>query len=230
MDDDNFPEQVSTPPKQRPLPTPLTLPVEMSLSKEHVAEIGADTPCRTRRGEGRARHHVRGYMDHSMTSSLNLKRTPPGSPVQIRPPHGLASTSHQPVPRIRSYSFAGNSISMNDAVDQSMWFDRLVQNSPVGLDDDEGRKSSTTLQTTSSGLPTCSVGAGATMRRSSRLHDRHQHCANRFRSFTVVDALYEEPLEIVPSSQSESTMEQFSLSQSLPTARVRDNQIEHMRG
>jgi len=188
MNDDNLPGQVSTPPKLRPPPTPLSLPLEMSLSKEHVevSEMGAagpsaDTPSRTRRGEGRARNHVRGYMDHdSMTSSPNLKKTPPGSPIRIRPTHGLASTSsYQSFPRIRSHTFSGNFISMNDAVG----FDRLMQNSPSGLeDDDDGRKSSTTHQTTSFGLPTCSVGAGAAMRHSSRLHDRHQHCVNRYDS------------------------------------------------
>ncbi|KIM63825.1 hypothetical protein SCLCIDRAFT_690942 [Scleroderma citrinum Foug A] len=46
-------------------------------------------------------------MDHSMTSSPNLKKTPPRSPVQI---------------------------SINDAIDDSAWFDtRLVQGLRLGL-------------------------------------------------------------------------------------------------
>ena len=189
MEDDNSPEKAS-PPNLRPPLIPLSPPLEMSPSKEsthpldvtEVSGIGAagpcaDTPNRSRRGEGRARNHVRGYMDHSMESSSNVKRTPPGSPVRTRFTHGLASTPNQSFPRIHSHTLAGNPVSTSHPVDQFMSFNRTMQGSSTELDDDEGRKF---FWTTSSGLLKCPALANAIMRNSARLHHGHGHFMNRY--------------------------------------------------
>ncbi|KAL4075344.1 hypothetical protein V8B97DRAFT_2004900 [Scleroderma yunnanense] len=224
-EDNDLSGKVSTPPKPQPQPTSLSLPLEMSLSKETPPRLldVADTPGQSRRA-GRARNHVRGYMDHVMTGSPSVKRTPPGSPSPIRFTHGLANP---PFLRIHSYTFPGNPAPMTSGIDQSASFNRFIQDSPVELGDNEGQVSYVTLQTTSSGPPGSSVGADTTSYDSSHLHERHRRFLNRrYCSYPMADSLLEESLEILPGSQPASTIDQFSLSRSPPAAHIRNNQFE----
>ncbi|KAI6111128.1 putative phosphatase regulatory subunit-domain-containing protein [Pisolithus sp. B1] len=186
--------------KVQPPSTPSSSPLAMreetpSLPRvSDTDEAGHSTPLSDpssppHRPQARGRNHVRGFVDHTAPDSPTVKRTSPG------------------LPRLHSYPFAGNSLSMDSGFGQ-LKSPPPIPSSPVNEETESAKVSP--AKPPAGPDTTSEDDSGASQA------DAYKQFVSRYCFYTGTDSRLDDSTSIFPRPPSTPTFEQYLLSQSPP--------------
>ncbi|KAI6046674.1 putative phosphatase regulatory subunit-domain-containing protein [Pisolithus marmoratus] len=195
---EELPGSSKEPPPSTPSSSPVisketpSLPRVSDTVKTGDSAALTNPPGRPHRPQGRSRNHMRGYVDHATPSSPTVMRTPPG------------------LPRLHSYPFAKNSLSMDSGLG------RLKSDSPAPptphssvAQEDEGTGSAE-ISPMKPSTPADEDVSGASQ------GDAYKQFVSQYCFYTGSDSRVEGSTDIFPRLPPNATFEQYLFSRSPP--------------